>query len=137
MPDAAEHSVIPETVDEALERWDDGRPVFTVEMGGLGPGYEQVIHIAVFELLRRKKDEDVPDPEDAEEDDWGHDELHEIDREKELGLSGAQAGAARFLAYRYLHEGYGEALEQVPEDRMIQVSKSTPQGRTGSPSAGS
>src|SRR5581483_2130454 len=28
-----------------LARWDAGRAVWSIEMGGLGPGYEQCIHI--------------------------------------------------------------------------------------------
>ena len=48
--------LVPKTASEALARWDAGGSVFTLEMGGLGPGYEQVIHIVVFELIRAFKD---------------------------------------------------------------------------------
>src|SRR3990172_3354015 len=35
-----------------LKRWDEGRGVWSIEMGGLGPGYEQCIHITCAEILR-------------------------------------------------------------------------------------
>jgi hypothetical protein len=40
------------TNEEALTAWDRNSPVWTCVMGGLGPGYEQVIHLIAFELLR-------------------------------------------------------------------------------------
>src|SRR5687768_3007466 len=40
---------IPETVEDALRQWDAGETVFTVEMGGLGPGYEMAIQGLAFE----------------------------------------------------------------------------------------
>ncbi|KKK93920.1 hypothetical protein LCGC14_2688070 [marine sediment metagenome] len=43
----------PKTLDEAIERWDAGRSLFSVEMGGLGPGYEQAIQI-----LKKKRTKD-------------------------------------------------------------------------------
>src|SRR5688572_10010547 len=42
----------PKAACTALERWDAGQTVFTIELGGLGPGYEQCIHIAAFEAIR-------------------------------------------------------------------------------------
>ena len=38
---------------EWLERWDAGKPVWSVSMGGIGPGYEQALQIAAAETVRR------------------------------------------------------------------------------------
>ncbi len=123
----------PDTAAEALELWDAGHSVFTVEMGGLGPGYEQVIHIAAFEFVREllkrepinwgqateeatpawaafvKTVEDAVDP-----------------KLKALGMSGAQYGAAKSVAFRTVRIGWAQALDEVP-DRLIQVSRTWPQ----------
>jgi hypothetical protein len=40
------------TAQEALSRWDAGDIVWTVSMSGMGPGYEQAIHVLVFEIIR-------------------------------------------------------------------------------------
>ena len=45
----------PATLDEAIERWDSGRLLFSIELGGLGPGYEQAIQITGMELIRHFK----------------------------------------------------------------------------------
>lgn len=41
-----------ETAAEALAAWDEGKIVTTVELGGLGPGYEQAIQVCAFEMIR-------------------------------------------------------------------------------------
>jgi hypothetical protein len=42
----------PDRPAEVVAAWDAGRVIWTVEMGGLGPGYEQTIQTLVVELLR-------------------------------------------------------------------------------------
>lgn len=113
--------IIPEHVRDALVRWDMGEGVMTVEMGGLGPGYEQCIQITVFELIRDNLDKKLPD---TLQDSWGQDSLIRVD--KQLGLSGAQAGSAQYLAYVYLRDGWRKVVEQASDDRRIQVSKEFP-----------
>ncbi len=121
----------PETAKEALERWDENENIFTIEMGGLGPGYEQRIHIAVFEIIRDASVEKLEEYKNA-----GNDhELNEYMNNllwsnwacKKLGLSGAQARAAKNLAYYYIIKGYRKTLE-IPEmkERHIQVQKYFP-----------
>jgi hypothetical protein len=39
-------------VTDWLRRWDEGKTCWSIEMGGLGPGYEQCIHITMAEILR-------------------------------------------------------------------------------------
>ncbi len=91
------------TAQEALAKWDAGEILTSVEMGGIGPGYEQAIQIAIFEFIRR-----------------GEEGLNG------LGLSGAQAGAAAACAKVAIGQGWEFLLTKVPADRHILVSKTWP-----------
>jgi len=118
------------TAKELLAIWDAGESIFTVEMGGLGPGYEQCIHILVMEIIRDEADNQVPDKEWGS---WGEKAISRVDRQ--LHLSGAQVGAARYLASQLIAKGpallYHE-LKMVEQDsRLIQVSKDFPQYTPG------
>lgn len=122
--------LVPETCREALEKWDAGDSVPTVEMGGLGLSYEQAIQVLAFELIREYLEPPhgitKPDQVLAE---WGD---HVADRvnaffrdEKKVGsMTGAQVCAAKNLASRLLLNGYRKSLEEIPKDRIIQVSQS-------------
>lgn len=117
---------------EWLKRWDAGDIVWTVEMGGLGPGYEQAIQITVAEMLRYL----LSEPQDTEswkdEEKWPpeRDRLYEKMRENQtvndLGLSGAQAGSALSLAVAIYLRGPRDCIDQVPKYRQIMVSKGWP-----------
>jgi hypothetical protein len=115
---------IPETVAEALAKWDAGETVFTVEMGGLGRGYEMAIQGLAFELMRAldgKMEDGKPWHEyepiigpivsECYERPWG-------------GFSGAQVGAAKNLVGHVVLKGYRKALRNpAVAGRLIQVSK--------------
>lgn len=126
--------LIPLTAEAALKKWDAGESVFTVEMGGLGPGYEQAIHVTVFELIRALNHLDWRAKAEGAEDVGFITETYEVlDREIgrintafSLGLSGAQAGAAKSLAYAVMVRGWREAVNSVEADRRTQVSKHWP-----------
>lgn len=116
-----------------LKRWDDGRSVWSIEMGGLGPGYEQCIHMTAAEILRWFL-EHKPDAslwEDAEiwrtvrgEMDKAVMALPLIDQ---LGLSGAQWGAACNVACNLYKRGPREMMKDpAVKDRHIQVSRRFP-----------
>lgn len=121
-----------------LKRWDDGRSVWSISMGGLGPGYEQCIQITAAEILRFMLDKkyDVSFWEDKEI--WEHDR-DEIEKMsfnnptiKALGLSGAQWGAAMNLAgFLYRYGPRGVMRDERVKDRHIQISKNFP-GNSGS-----
>lgn len=116
---------------ELLRRWDDGTAVFTIEMGGLGPGYEQVIHIAAFEMLRHLLATKPDSSLWADSDIWAK-AREEIDATvmpvvDHLGMSGAQHGAAMSLATAFYMSGPEETLGQVSDDRHIQVSRTFPE----------
>lgn len=116
------------TLDEALAKWNADELVTTIEMGGLGPGYEQGIQIGVFELLNDLKGVEIPfsDKEAA------HKLIEEtfyktIARVKELdGISGAMAGASMHIAYMFRLHGYSEAINMADQDRRIMCKRSFP-----------
>lgn len=113
---------VPETCADALAKWDKGEAVFTVEMGGIGPGYEQTIHILVFELLRDEMGKALPT--DATWGDWGAATIHRTNEALgRWGYSSAQVGAAKQLAFRALRDGWRVAVRSVPDDRHIQVMR--------------
>lgn len=116
-----------------LKRWDDGRTVWSIEMGGLGPGYEQCIHITAAEILRHMLAANY-DPAA-----WEDKEFWKQDREKieqygfknpvieKLGLSGAQWGAAVNLACHLYQHGPRKVMnDDRVKDRRIQVTKNFP-----------
>jgi hypothetical protein len=115
-------------LDQALAKWQGGDPVWSIEMGGLGPGYEQCIQVGAFELAKRIKDAALPD-EKAALGDALDKHLYAVIAEVAPvldGLSGAQAGAIQNLAYHFVKDGYSETLHQVEQDRRIQCSRKFP-----------
>ena len=116
-----------------LKRWDEGGSVWSIEMGGLGPGYEQCIQITAAEILRhlleRKYDVIA----------WDDKEAWELDRKEieaagfanarisALGISGAQWGAAMNLALHLYQRGPRAVLsDERVKDRHIQVCRTFP-----------
>lgn len=121
------------TLDAALEKWDsDSWPVWTIEMGGLGPGYEQAIQVGAFELAKRLKNATLPDDNSAMNDALDEHLYAVIKAVAPVldGLSGAQAGAIKGLAYHFVKDGYTETLLQVEPERRIQVSRTFPALKT-------
>lgn len=117
-----------------LKRWDEGRSVWSIEMGGLGPGYEQCIHIAAAEILRFLliKQYDTATWEDHAQLLHDHDEVRAMSYEnptiKALSLSGAQFGAASNLAYMLYRKGPRAVMtDERVKDRHIQVQRTFPQ----------
>ena len=116
-----------------LKRWDDGKSVWSIEMGGLGPGYEQCIQITVAEILRHLL------AVGYDHSTWGEREFWERDREQiekagfanerisALGLSGAQWGAALSLATKLYSCGPRTIMtDERVKDRRIQVMRVFP-----------
>lgn len=101
---------------ELLSRWDEGRGVWSVSIGGFGPGYEQAIQVAAFEVLRHLLDGgDIEKADDV------------LPILEPLGLSGMQWGAARHLANSFYTKGPRGVQEMYKSDRHIQVSRDFPQ----------
>ena len=121
------------TSGELLERWDAGQGTWTVDMGGMGPGYEQCIQIMMFEYLRHLLAEGYNaklwDDDLIGKDKWRSDRK-KIDLAVDniidpLQPSGAQVGAALSLAIAFYRRGPLDVLEEC-DDRRIQVSKQMP-----------
>jgi hypothetical protein len=117
-----------------LSRWDSGKSVWSIEMGGLGPGYEQCIHVTCAELLRFMlgKNYDHAFWEDPEI--WARDreEITQASFQSQTikdlgGITGAQFGAAMNLATMiYIHGPRSVMNDRRVKDRHIQVSKRFP-----------
>lgn len=118
-----------------LERWDSGKSCWTIEMGGLGPSYEQCIHITMAEILRHliEKKYDWKAWEDKAKWQRDRDEIEKVGFEHPVikglgGISGAQWGAAMNLATRFYRDGpRGVLNDELVKDRKIQVQKHFPQ----------
>lgn len=134
----AEHSEIElygADAAEWLARWDAGRSVHSIEMGGLGPGYEQCIQITTAEILRHllaEKYDVVAWTEDKDIWERDRDAIEKYGFANEtitaLGLSGAQWGAALSLATKLYMDGPRKIMSEPSiKDRHIQVSKRFPQ----------
>ena len=116
-----------------LKRWDDDRSVWSIEMGGLGPAYEQCIQITVAEALRWYI-KNVQNPNDLTDTEKMVSIREQRDKSlfanpviKQLGLSGAQHGAAMNLAGTLYVSGPRKVFtDPTVKNRLIQVSKHFP-----------
>lgn len=122
------------TIEDLIERWDAGETIWTVEMGGMGPGYEQAIQATAIEVMRDlarvKPPFEVFDVED-DNDERRIALKNLIDKavrraDERFGLSGAQAGAAMNIACVLYKQGVVKAFEMVEQDRLIQVNRDFP-----------
>lgn len=133
--DAEHHQIQMYGKDAAdwLQRWDAGTSVWSIEMGGMGPGYEQCIHITCAEILRellRRK----PDFDATTDDEWRKlsDEIHKTmftdgSVLKQLGLSGTQYGAGLSLAVQLYRQGPRAIMnDEEVKDRHIRVNRRFP-----------
>lgn len=121
----------PSELQAMLAKWDAGEPIWTIELGGLGPGYEQAIQVAAVEMARAGA-AFVPTGE-AEVDNRAWDELcTDVLRKHDealCGLSGAQYGAARWLAWQWCHRGGPGRLQERAKEHggtSIMVSRTFP-----------
>ena len=113
---------------EALSAWDRGESVWSMEMGGIGPGYEQAIQVLVFEIVRDQLDSPMP-PAGTPMDGWADDTVRRVGEWPGCGFSGAQVGAAKWLAYRFLTRGHKGTLDECrarDRDRLLLVSQAWP-----------
>lgn len=121
-----------ENVNAMLAKWDSGQPIWTVELGGLGPGYEQAIQTAAVEMARDNVGIVLPEDKDERNHEWDRLCSASLSKHDEAlgGLTGAMFGAASWLAYQWCHNGGPDGLiERAKEQNRetIMVSKSFPQ----------
>lgn len=127
------------TANEAVAAWDANQSLWSIECGGLGPGYEQCIQIMAIEILREALN--VEDATDKPLDEKVFQELVDVTirkhRETLCGPSGAQVGAATNIAFRAYTVGWGAMLKTAKDqpgfdqDRFIQVSNKWPHVKKG------
>lgn len=116
-----------------LKRWDAGRSVWSIEMGGIGPGYEQCIQITAAEILRHLLERKYEPASWDDRETWRRDR-EEIEaagfaneRISALGLSGGQWGSAMNLALHFYRRGpRAVMMDERVKDRHIQVSRPFP-----------
>jgi hypothetical protein len=112
---------------EQVARWDAGRLIWTIEMGGFGPGYEQAIQMLAIEITRDYLDAGVP-PNLSSTPVWrgfGEAAIARTD-ESSGGYSGMQVGVAKLLALSWLQRGPEATLKLVGQHRQIQASAHWP-----------
>jgi len=118
-----------------LKSWDKGEIISTIEMGGMGASYEQAIHICAFEMLRYIIDNPINfnQADDMETEYW---EDYKKGRNESLwdkkspcsnlGLSGAQAGAAGNISAMFFRHGPKKAVSMADKERRITVYNNYP-----------
>lgn len=127
------HTMFHKTAEELVAAWDRGDTIWSLSMGGLGPGYEQAIQVMAVEFARAGIGSVRPSDNKAADAAWEaicSPVLSRIDGEIG-GASGSMYGVAKWLAFQWVHGGGPAALmararEYGQDDRMIQVSKSWP-----------
>jgi len=121
------------SLEDALLRvatWDSGGTIWSIEMGGLGPAYEQAIQILAIEIIRDEMANPLPVLPYGR---WGYATVSRIDAPDPVtgkcacgGFSGAQVSAAQLIAYRFLSFGAVGFDKFIPKDRRIQVNRFYP-----------
>lgn len=119
------------STQELLDRWDRGEGVWTLQMGGISPGYEQSLQIAAFEMIRFLLTQSI-DWKALDEDKAKVRDLYDRTSEAiapisdRLGLSGSQHGAAFNMATVFVRHGPVKAMEMAPADRRQQQCRRFP-----------
>jgi len=128
---------------ELIQAWDRNECIHSIEMGGIGPGYEQAIQTGIFETIREFNHSDrltqkLKEASESRDDDQYNATLDEalraaMDKYGRClnGLSGAQAGAIKSAAGLIVVYGYNEAMDRargqgIERDRFIITRKEFP-----------
>lgn len=115
-----------ETNEEVIAKWNRNEIVWSAELGGMGPGYEQAIQILLFELLANWKITDNLEEGEKYSEIFNAYVDSTAHRLSKLGFSGAQVEVARATAFQFLKFGYAEIMNKLPDERRIMVNKSFP-----------
>jgi hypothetical protein len=117
-------------IETLLATWDSGSSIWTIELGGMGPGYEQAIQVSAVEFARAGKDMHRTEDEKADYAKFGElcdAALKKFD-DQIGGITGAMYGAAKWLAWQWCFNGGPAALierakQKGDSTRVIQCSK--------------
>jgi len=110
------------TNKEVVKKWKSGDTIWSVELGGLGPGYEQALQNFLFDLFAYLVKSKIPLKSLSNDKKYSkryEDICDKIAKGREL--TGAMVGSARATAYQFYKYGYAERMKTAPDDRMIQV----------------
>jgi len=138
LADKVKYQAHPVTALEALINFESGQPVHVIDLGGMGPGYEQAIWNAIFMMIKDRDKDGIAHWTDKEGDNtiWArkgkHGRVCDEDGQrvwKGLHLSGAQADQAITTVMQVLTYGWRTMMEKVPEGRSIMVSIDFPNYR--------
>ena len=113
---------VTETLQDTIKKWRAGEIVWSADLGGMGPGYEQAIQVLLWELCSRWDGQMPPLTDDnypKEFTDFTDIVVHDL---KNWGFSGAQVAQARVTAYQFIVHGYAEMMNKLPEERRIMVN---------------
>lgn len=114
------------TWKEAAKDWSNGLNVWSAELGGIGPGYEQAIQVLLWEILSQWDKEDLKYDESMKKYPEEYSEFVDkvtSDLDKNYGFSGAQVGAAKMTAFQFMVYGYENMMNKLDDNRWILVSK--------------
>jgi hypothetical protein len=112
---------------DLVRKWDADETIWSITLGGFGPGYEQALVIAAVEFAREGLDVPLEGDRDTFfREGWEEVCNHALKRIEPWfnGMSGMQFGAAKWLAWQWVH-GDGPAFVDGPKyrDLTIQVSR--------------
>lgn len=120
----------PETAKEALDKFEKGEVITVVELGRLGPRYEQAIWFSIFELIKKCHKEDVSKWVDEK----GKIKKSEVNNNENiiddklrnvcggLVIFDAQAEIIKKTTFQLLMYGWRNMMLKAPKDNMIQIS---------------
>jgi len=115
-----------DTKETVIKKWKENYPVHSIEMGGIGPSYEQAIQILAWEIYSTWTGADsIIGGNYTDEYTRFSDEVTNR-LNKFYGFSMAQVGAARNLAAHFIQNGHAETLEKFDDDRKILVTRNFP-----------
>jgi hypothetical protein len=113
--------------EELIEAWDKDEIITSIEMGGLGPGYEQAIQTVAVEFARATKDVDPGDRGAFQR--ACHRVLETLDNDLR-GITLGMFAAAEWLARKWRTVGpeglIEEAKKDGKEDRIVLVRRVFP-----------
>lgn len=116
-----------ETLKELIDRYDNGIPIETVEMGGIGERYELAIQELAIEIMRNLKNRKPSTDSGDNIPTVNIFTMKAVESMKQhYGFSGAQVGAAKNLASIYWIKGYVKSLNEMKKkdaERIILVQK--------------
>jgi hypothetical protein len=110
------------TNEEVIDKWKKGESLFTVELGGLGPSYEQALQNFLFDLFAYLVDNKIPIKKLTTGKKYSkiyYDICSKVTDGRDL--SGAMFDVAKGTAYQFYRYGYKEMMNKAPNDRTIQI----------------